>query len=146
MLMSISSRRKNARYTMGFIYLGRNNASIRKKEYLRIEEKRQNKTRTRLHKLRSKTNPLRKKSSEDIRPPPRHYVLYVGVVIECGSRIRIYTASPVLRPDICTKDNTFSLNKKPPPLPFTGGHLGLSRFPEMHKARMVLIGPPSLPF
>ena len=41
----------------------------RKKEYLRIEAAKQNTPR--LHEVRSKTNPLRKESSGDMRPPPR---------------------------------------------------------------------------
>ncbi len=41
----------------------------RKKEYLRIEAAKQNTLR--LHEVRSKTNPLRKESSGDMRPPSR---------------------------------------------------------------------------
>ena len=41
----------------------------RKKEYLRIEAAKQNTPR--LHEVRSKTNPPRRESSGDMRPPPR---------------------------------------------------------------------------
>ncbi len=52
--------------------------------------------------------------------------------------IRIY----ILLVRCCGRIQHLFLDKKPPPPPFTGGHLGQSRFPGMQKARMLLIGPP----
>lgn len=53
-----------------------------------------------------------------------------------GGRVRITCCGRIYR------GQHLFLKQEAPPLPFTGGNLGQSRFPEMQKVRMVLIGPP----